>query len=170
VALLEHCAQQITGATTQSDAIHAAWQTLRQLTPVTTCALYRYESSADQVVCQWSAGDSHNLLPGLVIKLGERVTGWCAANRKSAMNSDAHLDLIQMATRFTPPLRSTICIPLMTDERIVGVFTGYSTQESPFEERHRYAVERVAELLNMRLTSSTHTVRNIRAFPTANRH
>ena len=170
VALLEHCAQQITGATAQSDAIHAAWQALRQLTPVTTCALYRYESSTDQVVCQWSAGDSHNLLPGLVIKLGERVTGWCAANRKSAMNSDAHLDLIQMATRFTPPLRSTICIPLMNDERIVGVFTGYSTQESPFEERHRYAVERVAELLNMRLTSSTHTVRNIRAFPTANRH
>ena len=170
VALLENCAQQITGATTQSDAIHAAWQTLRQLTPVTTCALYRYESSADQVVCQCSAGDLHNLLPGLVIKLGERVSGWCAANRKSAMNSDAHLDLIHMATRFTPPLRSTICIPLMNDERIVGVFTGYSTQESPFEDRHRYAVERVAELLNNRVTSATQSVRNIRSFQTGTRH
>ena len=170
VALLEKCAHQITGAANQSDAIHAAWQALRQLTPVTTCALYRYESSSDQVVCQYSAGDSHNLLPGLMIKLGERVTGWCAANKRSAMNSDAYLDLIQMATRFTPPLRSTISIPLLNDERIVGVFTGYSTQESPFEERHRYAVERVAELLNERLTSTTQSVRNIRSFQTVTRH
>jgi len=168
--LLEKCAHQITGATNQSDAIYAAWQALRQLTPVTTCALYRYESSSDQVVCQYSAGDSHNLLPGLMIKLGERVTGWCAANKKSAMNSDAYLDLIQMATRFTPPLRSTISIPLMDDQRIVGVFTGYSTQESPFEERHRYAVERVAELLSTRVTSTTQSVSNIRAFPIATRH
>src|SRR4029079_12514031 len=87
VALLENCAHQIAGVENQSDAIQLAWQTLRQLTPVTTCALYRYESSSDQVVCQYSAGDPHNLLPGLVIKLGERVTGWCAANRKSATQS-----------------------------------------------------------------------------------
>ena len=121
--------------------------------------------AADQVVCQSSAGDSHNLLPGLVIRLGERVTGWCAANQKIAMNSDAHLDLIQMATRFTPPLRSTICLPLMNDERMTAVFTGYSTQESPFEDRHRYTAERVAELLNKRLTSATQGGRNVRAFP-----
>jgi len=102
----------------------------------------------------------------LVIRLGERVTGWCAANQKIAMNSDAHLDLIQMATRFTPPLRSTICVPLMNDEqKITAVLTGYSTQESPFKDQHRYAVERVAELLNKRLTSAAQSGRNIRAFP-----
>jgi putative nucleotidyltransferase with HDIG domain len=167
VALLEQCAQQISSAPTNADAINAAWQTLRQLTPITTCALFRYESSADQLVCQSSAGDSHNLLPGLVIRLGERVTGWCAANQKIAMNSDAHLDLIQMATRFTPPLRSTICVPLMNDERSTAVFTGYSTQESPFEDRHRYAVERVAELLNNRSISAAQSGGNIRAFPAA---
>jgi putative nucleotidyltransferase with HDIG domain len=167
VALLEQCAHEIRSAPTSSDAINVAWQTLRQLTPITTCALYRYESSAAQVVCQSSAGDSHNLLPGLVIRLGERVTGWCAANQKIAMNSDAHLDLIQMATRFTPPLRSTICVPLMNDERITAVFTGYSTQENPFEDRHRYSVERVAELLNKRLTSAAQSGRNVRAFPTS---
>jgi len=167
VALLEQCAHQISSAPTSADAIDAAWQTLRQLTPITTCALYRYESTADQVVCQTSAGDSHNLLPGLVIRLGERVTGWCAANQKIAMNSDANLDLVQMATRFTPQLRSTICVPLINEERISAVFTGYSTQESPFEDRHRYVVERVAELLNKRLTSAGQSGRNIRAFPAA---
>jgi putative nucleotidyltransferase with HDIG domain len=167
VALLELCGQQIATATSSTAAVDSAWQTLRQLTPVTTCALYRYESNLDQVVCQCSSGDPHNLLAGLVIRLGERVTGWCAANQKSAMNSDAHLDLIQMATRFAPPLRSTICVPVLHEDRLIGVFTGYSTQDSPFEERHRYAVERVAELLSKRLTSAAQIGSNIRAFPTS---
>jgi GAF domain-containing protein len=85
------------------------------------------------------------------------------------MNSDAHLDLVQIATRFTPPLRSTICVPLISEGKLSGVFTGYSSQESPFHERHRYAVERVAEHLNIRLTSPAQSVTNIRAFP-ASRH
>jgi putative nucleotidyltransferase with HDIG domain len=167
VALLEHCSQQIGRAATAAAAIETALQTLRQLTPITTCALYRYESNLDQVVCQSSAGDAHNLIPGLIIRLGERVSGWCAANQKTVMNSDAHLDLVQMADRFAPPLRSTICIPLLQEGRLSGVFTGYSSEENPFHDRHRYVVERVAELLNTRLTSSTQAVRNIRAFPGA---
>jgi putative methionine-R-sulfoxide reductase with GAF domain len=167
VSLLENCAQQIIRAVTGADVTKAALQTLRQLTPITTCAFYRYDASLDQVVCEFAAGDPHSLLSGLVIRLGERVTGWCAANQKTVMNSDAYLDLVQMAARFAPPLRSTICIPLFFEGRLVGVFTGYSTQENPFDDKHRYAVERVGELLITRLTSPSQTVRNIRAFPTS---
>jgi putative nucleotidyltransferase with HDIG domain len=170
VALLEQCAQQLSRAGTTVDAAEGAMQTLRQLTPITTCALYRYESNLDQVVCQWSAGDPHNLLPGLVIRLGERVTGWCAANHKTVMNSDAYLDLVQMAARFTPSLRSTICVPLSREGRLTGVFTGYSNQETPFDDRHRYAVERIAELLDARLSSFAPNASNIRAFPTQRHH
>jgi putative nucleotidyltransferase with HDIG domain len=164
VSLLENCAQQVARAANGAEATETALQTLRQLTPITTCAIYRYDSNLDQVVCQFSAGDPHSVLSGLIIRLGERVTGWCAANQKTVLNSDAYLDLVQMATRFSPPLRSTICIPIVWENRLTGVFTGYSTQEHPFDERHRYVVERIAELLSTRLTSSSQTVRNIRTF------
>jgi putative nucleotidyltransferase with HDIG domain len=164
VSLLENCAQQVARAANGADATETALQTLRQLTPITTCALYRYDSNQDQVVCQLSAGDPQSVLSGLIIRLGERVTGWCAANQKTVLNSDAYLDLVQMATRFSPPLRSTICVPIFRENKLTGVFTGYSTQEHPFDERHRYVVERVAELLSNRLTSSSQTVRNIRTF------
>ena len=168
--LLEQCAQQVSRSTTTTEAAEAALQTLRQLTPITTFALYRYDANLDHLVCQWSAGDPHNLLPGLVIRLGERVTGWCGANQKTVMNSDAYLDLVQMATRFTPPLRSTICVPLSREGRLTGIFTGYSSQETPFDDRHRYAVERVAELLDSRWTPSAQHSRIIRAFPTKKHH
>jgi putative nucleotidyltransferase with HDIG domain len=170
VALIEQFGQQLSRASTSSEATASSLQTLRQLTPIGTCALYRYDSNLDQVVCQSSAGDPHNLLPGLVIRLGERVSGWCAANQKTVMNSDASLDLVQMVTRFTPRLKSTICVPLLRDGRLTGVFTGYSTQETPFDERHRYAVERVAELLDARLTSLGQSTGNLRIFPAARHH
>jgi putative methionine-R-sulfoxide reductase with GAF domain len=170
VSILDQGAQQINGATTPTAAIDAALQTLRQITPITTCAFYRYDANFDQVVCQCSAGDPHNLLAGLIIRLGERVTGWSAANQKSAMNSDAYLDLTQTASRFSPALRSTICVPLMHEGRIAAVFSGYSPQESPFDDRHRYVVERVAEILNARLASVARNVGNIRSFPASRHH
>jgi putative nucleotidyltransferase with HDIG domain len=167
VALLEECGQRLSRASTSAEAADAALQTLRQLTPITACALYKYESSLDQVVCQWSGGDPHNLLLGLVIRLGERVSGWCAANQKTVMNSDAYLDLVQITSRFAPPLKSTICVPLFRDGRLAGVFTGYSSHDTPFNERHRYAVERVGELLIGRVISTAQNGANIRAFPSA---
>jgi len=163
-ALLEQCADEISAAPTHSQAFEAAWQALRKLTPVTTCALYRYDSHGDHLICQSSAGDPHSLLPGLIIRLGERVTGWCAANHKAAINSDAYLDLSQMVTQFTPNLRSTICVPLTEEGRLTGVFTGYSTQDNPFNDRHRYAVERVGLLIKSRMASGG-TRTTIRAFP-----
>jgi putative methionine-R-sulfoxide reductase with GAF domain len=170
VAILEQGAHQITTATSADAAMDAALQTLRQLTPITTCAFYRYDQGLDRVVCQHAAGDPHNLLVGLIIHIGERVTGWCAANQKAAMNSDAYLDLTQTASRFSPALRSTICVPLMHDEQVSGVFTGYSTQNSPFDERHRYVVERVAGMLDARLTPPARSASNVRSFPASRHH
>jgi putative nucleotidyltransferase with HDIG domain len=169
-ALLEECAQQLSHASSSTEATESVLQTLKQLTPISTFALYRYDSNLDQVICQWSAGDPHNLLPGLVIRLGERVTGWCAANQKTVLNSDAYLDLVQMASRYVPPLKSTICVPLLRDGKLSAVFTGYSSQETPFDERHRYTVERVGDLLYARLSSFSSNSNNVRAFPTPRHH
>ena len=170
VSILEQGAHQITTATSSDAAMDAALQTLRQLTPITTCAFYQYDQGLDRVVCQHAAGDPHNLLVGLIIHLGERVTGWCAANHKTAMNSDAYLDLTQTASRFSPALRSTICVPLLHEEQVSAVFTGYSTQESPFDERHRYVVERVANMLDSRLKPPARSASNIRSFPASRHH
>ena len=39
------------------------------------------------------SGDPSELLTGLAISNGDRVTGWAGANRQTAINSDAALDL-----------------------------------------------------------------------------
>jgi putative nucleotidyltransferase with HDIG domain len=149
-ALLNDCAERVSRATSLQEALTLASQTLRQITPITTCAFYRYDSNTDSLVCELAIDDTKRHLQGLSIRLGERVSGWVGANQRTSMNSDASLDLFHIAALFQPALRSTIAVPLTDGERLLGVVTGYSVLEQPFNEAHLYAVERVSEFLKER--------------------
>jgi putative nucleotidyltransferase with HDIG domain len=153
--LLIACAHEMSTVSSPVQALAVAAQCLRQLTPATVYALYRYEVSDDTLRCDRSSGDPDGLLGGLSIRMGERVTGWSAANRRSSLNSHATLDLAQIAERFAPPLRSTISSPLVVGEQLVGVLTAYSPKENPFVESDKYVVEHIAALLARTVTSAT---------------
>ena len=150
-ALLNDCADRMTRAASFAEAMDVMSQALRQLTPITTCAFYRYDAASDSLTCSLATGDSNRYLTGLTIRLGERVSGWSAANKRTSMNSDASLDLFHIAGLFLPVLRSTIAVPIAEDDRLVGVLTGYSVLDQPFNEAHLYAFERTAEFLKERL-------------------
>jgi hypothetical protein len=151
--LLDACSREIAHAASSSAAFDLCAQYLRQLSPGTVYALFLYDSSADILKCVLTSGDTARLLDGLTIRLGERVTGWVAANRRSSLNSDATLDLVQIAGLFTPPLRSTISTPLTEGERLLGVLTAYSFKQGAFHEGHRYAFENVAAALGNKVAA-----------------
>jgi len=146
-AVLITCNQNIAKAASVKEALDAAAQSLRQLLPATVYALFEYDSQSDSLVCDSAVGDPQNLLRGLTIPVGQKVTGWCGANRRTAINSDASLDLAQIAQLFQPPLRSTISAPLADGERLIAVLTAYSLKEDAFTESHRYTFERVSSAL-----------------------
>lgn len=152
-ALLISCSQNMAKASSVRDALEVAAQCLRQLTPATVYALYRYDSRSDSLTCDCAVGDPHRLLDGLVIRVAERVTGWSGANRRTAVNSDASLDLAQIAQHFQPPLRSTISTPLANGERLIAVLTAYSPKDDAFNESHRYTFEQVASAFLDRISS-----------------
>lgn len=164
--LLEACSRDIGQAVSPTNALELSAQYLRQITPATVYALFLYEGSTDLLKCVSTVGDSERLLNDLAIKLGERVTGWVAANRQSSVNSDATLDLVQIARLFTPPLRSTISTPLVQGERLVGVVTGYTFKHEAFNESHRYAFEQIASsLVNRTSTLQSHISSRVVTFP-----
>jgi putative nucleotidyltransferase with HDIG domain len=167
VALLDSHSREIARAISMEAALQAAVQCLRQLSPATVYALFLYDSIADILTCMGTVGDEQRFLYGLTIRPGERVTGWTAANRRSSVNSDASLDLVQIARFFTPPLRSAISTPLSHGERLIGVLTAYSSRENAFNESHRYSFEQVATVLAAKLLALESRVSpNIVTFPT----
>jgi putative nucleotidyltransferase with HDIG domain len=150
--LLDTCSTEIAKAGSVNTSVQIAAQYLRQLTPATVYALFVYDSTADVLTCISTSGDDQRLLGALTIRLGERVTGWTAANRRTSVNSNASLDLVEIAGFFVPRLRSTIATPLADGDTLVGVLSAYSSQQDAFSESHRYAFEKVASTLVSRVS------------------
>ena len=151
--LLDICSTEIAKAGQANGALHVAAQYLRQMTPATVYALFLYDSAADVLTCVSASGDEQRLLDALTVKLGERVTGWTAANRRTSVNSNASLDLAEIAGFFVPRLRSTISTPLVLGDTLIGVLTAYSGKQDAFDESHRYSFEKVASTLVSRVSS-----------------
>jgi putative nucleotidyltransferase with HDIG domain len=142
--------QEMLEATSTIDAMKALSQCARKLIPSALCAYFQYMPATDELVCVYSSNDDNRALVGLTIRPGERITGWVAANRKIIANSDAVLDLGQTATLVRPQPRSTISVPVLlsSDGELHGVLTGYSSRVDPFDHRHVYAFEQLADALS----------------------
>ena len=164
-ALLARYGQSVRRASSVKEAIDATAQCLRQIMPATVYALYVFDSKSDSLICEVALGDQQNALLGLTIPVGERVSGWVAANRQTATNSDATLDLGETARVFHPALRSTISTALANDVQLVGVLTAYAADEAAFNDGHRDVFEQVARLLLPAIApAQTNTTANVVSF------
>jgi hypothetical protein len=135
------------------DALTDALFLAREFTPASVCAWFEYQHDRDAYRCARVFGDSGQLLRGLVIRNGERVTGWAGANGQTAANSDAVLDLGPLAQLFTPTLLSTVSCPIRVAGATPGVLTVYSTRQEGFASTHVDVLQQISESLAMRLKS-----------------
>ena len=133
-------------------AIEVIGATLQQLTPATVVSFYRYDRDADVLVCEAGLGDQRRI-QGLVIPVGQRISGWCAANERAACNSTAALDLVDIAQQFEPPLAATLSVPVKVGDELLGVLTGYSVTSGAFSDTHVLMFEEGASRLSKMLES-----------------
>ncbi len=167
-ALLSEFDRRLASSTAVRHSVELAAQFLRQLTPATIYAFYRFSTETDALRCECSVGDEDRLLEGLTIPLGERVTGWSAVNRRTSVNSHAVLDLASLAEAFEPPLQSTLSSPIARGDQLIGVLSAYSTRDNAFSETHRYVLEYVAASLSTKFESLRRsTAQTLVAFPRA---
>jgi diguanylate cyclase (GGDEF)-like protein len=103
-----------------------------------------YDDATDELVAEHTTGSGAALASAIRISLGQRLSGWVAANRQTILNSDPALDLGDFARTFNPRLRSCLSAPLIADDNLVGVLSLYSTQSMGFTEDHRRIIEAAA--------------------------
>jgi putative methionine-R-sulfoxide reductase with GAF domain len=139
---LYELAHGLAGQANLQDIGEATASHLRRLIPFAVAVVYFYDDSTDEIEIKHVVGDA--ALIGLRIGLGQRLSGWVAANRQTISNSDPVLDLGEIATTTAPPLRNCLSTPLISDGQLVGVLTLYSTLGDYFTEDHRRIIETVA--------------------------
>jgi putative nucleotidyltransferase with HDIG domain len=144
-AVLAATRQNLLDTRNLTDAMNGLGQSVRQLTPASACAFFRYSPESDDLFCEYVSDEKFSAILGLRIRPGERVTGWVAANRQTISNSDATLDLGQAALVVEPRPRSAVSTPVLTPQGdFQGVLTAYSPATDVFTHRHVYAFEQLA--------------------------
>lgn len=117
---------------------------LRRLVPSSACVFYLYDVDADELVATHASGEHATHIKGMRIPIGQRLSGWVAANRQTIRNSDPVLDLGESARAMTPRPRSCLSTPLLSGQTLVGVLSLYSSNKDSYSEDHERIIEVVA--------------------------
>jgi GAF domain-containing protein len=127
---------------------------LRRLIPFAQSILFWYHSPTDELEVKHATGHLSSVVKGVRIQLGQRLSGWVAANRQTIVNSDPILDLGEVARTAVPRLRSCLSTSIVCDEQLLGVISLYSDLPDAFDEDHRRIIEAVAQQVSQTLKRS----------------
>jgi putative nucleotidyltransferase with HDIG domain len=142
-------ARVTTRTPTIADIGALAWGHLRQIAPGASLVLFTVDAARQAVVARYAAGAGADGLVGIVIAMGQRVTGWAAATGRSVVNTDARLDL---SDDLVESLHFALAVPLVVDSAVVGVMTLYAPE--PFDEHRSRLLEMIAPHLAMSVAST----------------
>ena len=147
-------ANALAGRVGLADAADVIAGLLRRLIPADLCAFYMHDCRSGELEAQYIVGDGGVAIQGLRIELGQRLSGWVAANRLSIVNSDAALDLGDRARAISPRMRTCLSTPLVLGDELVGVLSLYSAEPSPFGDKHRRTIEGLSSQIAQCLKNS----------------
>jgi putative nucleotidyltransferase with HDIG domain len=115
---------------------------LRHLIPTVLVVFFAYDRASDELEARHVVGGrGAAAIRSLKIGLGQRLSGWVAANRQTIVNSDAVLDLGELAKSVSPSLHSCLSTPLVFRDELVGVLSLYSDEQHGFQDEHRRVLE-----------------------------
>ena len=129
------------GDASMSDVLALASNLVSELAPGATIGWYTLDEASGYLSVRHTAGPAAAQVSGTVLRLGEGVSGWVAANRQVIVNSEASLDLGERAHTGVA-LAHALSAPLIARESLVGTITLYST--SAFSESQSRLVQVVA--------------------------
>jgi GAF domain-containing protein len=132
------------GAATVADVLALSTGLIRSIVPDASGVWFLLSPAGDRLVADEAFGKAEAVLRTVTIRLGERLSGWVAANRQVIRNSDPALDLGELATTMRPSLKSCLCVPLMSGETLVGVLTLYASEQAAFSEDQGRLMQMIA--------------------------
>jgi hypothetical protein len=136
---LANLARIVSGRPAATDVASMIWSHVRHVVPNASCAFFLNETASDSVKVKFVAGDASSALQGLEMKLGDRLTGWVAANQQAIINSEAKLDLGPEAAFVG--LNYCLSLPRVSDGQLAGVLSLYASE--PFRDEQTQTLQSV---------------------------
>jgi len=121
------------------DVLALASKLIRGVLPSITAVWYVVDEQNSLEVID-AAGPAADRFRGVRMPLGDRLSGWVAANRQPIVNSDPALDLGGDAGS----LRSCLSVPLLAGDTVVGVLSCYAEAAHAFTDKDRGLADIIA--------------------------
>ncbi len=121
------------GEAALSDVLSLASNLVSHIVPSATGGWY-VPDARGVVVAVDAFGPFAEMIRGSVVQVGERLTGWVAANKQAIVNSDAALDLDERVLNVAPQLQSCLSVPLMAGDALSAVLTLYAPERDVFTD------------------------------------
>jgi putative nucleotidyltransferase with HDIG domain len=137
-------AQELAGTKTATQVGDALFKRVTLSIPTSLTVLYIVDEPKQELVCAHARGAHEDIASEMRIAVGQRLSGWVAANMQSIRNSDAMLDLGGAIRETAPRLRTCMAVPIVIGQQCLGVLALYSTRPEGFTDEHERILEAVA--------------------------
>jgi len=143
VAEIVSLTKVVNSSSSLPDALGLATASLRRAVGHGTCAMYVLSADGRALVLEHASGPLAAALAGLTIPVGQKLTGWVAAYRRTIVNSDAQLDLCDVVA---PDIGAQTCLSTALSDggELAGVLTMYREAVAPFTPADGRMAEGVA--------------------------
>lgn len=97
------------------------------------CSVALVDDKRESVVTLAAAGIPRGELWGTSFRIGEGVAGWVVKNRRPTLIPSAESDprVVRIGNR---PIGSMVCVPLISDNQVIGALTATSPRPNAFTE------------------------------------
>ncbi|HEY9404925.1 MAG TPA: diguanylate cyclase [Pyrinomonadaceae bacterium] len=124
--------------------------------PFDTCAVYLFDDLKNYATVTHVSGLNAELLRGHCVAPGEGVIGFVVANQRPATGFDPMLDFAAFALPEAQSYRSMLALPLVKDERLLGVLAVYSLRPEHYTDDHLHLLDTVARLASDAFSNALH--------------
>jgi putative nucleotidyltransferase with HDIG domain len=120
-----------------------------------TCAITTVATETGESTVTHALGEHASYLLGRSVQMGEGVTGWAMANRKSFCNTDPKLDLPPSLAQLFNAYRALAVFPIVEDEHVFGALSLYSYKLVTYSREQQRAIEEAVALFARALSSAS---------------
>ena len=109
---------------------------------LTTCVVFLLSPDGRMLTAEHASGPLAAAVAGMSIEVGQKLSGWVAAHRRTIVNSDAQLDLCDVVRDINP--HSCLSTALCDGDTLAGVLTVYRESAKPFTPADAQSFEMLA--------------------------
>ncbi len=135
VQLLFELTQDLGNSLSLDETLSVVAIRLKKMVPYDAIAVYIRRDAS--LVPHYVNGENYRLFSSLEIPMGEGLSGWVAANRKSILNGNPAVETAGLAdpTRCTT-MRAALSVPLEGVNGVIGALTLYAAGRDAFSRDH----------------------------------